>query len=133
MYKTHNCGELRLLHVGQTVKLAGWLHKRRDHGGLIFLDLRDRSGLVQITVDPSNSAAYEAADKSRAEYVLQITGTVRARPAGLANPNLPSGDIEVIAEAIEVLNASKAPPIPLDDDGTKTTETLRLKYRYLDL
>jgi len=133
MYKTHNCGELRLSHVGQTVKLAGWMHKRRDHGGLIFIDLRDRSGLVQITIDPGNQAAYDVADKSRAEYVLQITGTVRARPEGLANPNLSSGEIEVIAEAIEVLNASKAPPIPLDDDGTKTTETLRLKYRYLDL
>ncbi len=133
MYKTHNCGELRLSHVGQTVKLAGWMHKRRDHGGLIFIDLRDRSGLVQITIDPSNQAAYAAADKSRAEYVLQVTGTVRARPEGLANPNLPSGEIEVIAESIEILNASKAPPIPLDDDGTKTTETLRLKYRYLDL
>ncbi|HZY40456.1 MAG TPA: OB-fold nucleic acid binding domain-containing protein, partial [Anaerolineae bacterium] len=96
MYKTHNCGELRLTHVGQTIKLAGWMHKRRDHGGLIFIDLRDRSGLVQITIDPSNNAAYEAANKSRAEYVLQITGTVRARPAGLANPNLPSGEIEVI-------------------------------------
>ncbi|MBI5564134.1 MAG: aspartate--tRNA ligase [Chloroflexi bacterium] len=133
MYKTHNCGELRPAHVGQSVKLAGWMHKRRDHGGLIFIDLRDRSGLVQITIDPGNQAAYDAADKSRAEYVLQISGTVRARPEGLANPNLPSGEIEVIAEAIEVLNASKAPPIPLDDDGTRTTETLRLKYRYLDL
>lgn len=133
MYKTHNCGDLRLSHAGQTVKLAGWMHKRRDHGGLIFIDLRDRSGLVQITIDPGNQAAYDVADKSRAEYVLQVTGTVRARPEGLANPNLPTGEIEVIAEAIEVLNASKAPPIPLDDDGTKTTETLRLKYRYLDL
>ena len=133
MYKTHNCGDLRLSHAGQTVKLAGWMHKRRDHGGLIFIDLRDRSGLVQITIDPGNQAAYDAADKSRAEYVLQVSGTVRARPEGLANPNLPTGEIEVIAESIEVLNASKAPPIPLDDDGTKTTETLRLKYRYLDL
>ncbi|MFN8594662.1 MAG: aspartate--tRNA ligase [Anaerolineae bacterium] len=133
MYKTHNCGELRLAHIGQTVKLAGWMHKRRDHGGLIFIDLRDRSGLVQITVDPSLGAAYETADKARAEYVLQVVGTVRARPEGLANPNLPSGEVEVIAESIEILNASKAPPLPLDDDGTKTTETLRLKYRYLDL
>ena len=133
MYKTHNCGELRLAHIGQTVKLAGWMHKRRDHGGLIFIDLRDRSGLVQITVDPSLGAAYETADKARAEYVLQVVGTVRARPEGLANLNLPSGEIEVIAESIEILNASKAPPLPLDDDGTKTTETLRLKYRYLDL
>ena len=133
MRKTHPCGDLRLTHVGQTIQLAGWLHKRRDHGGLIFIDLRDRSGLVQITIDPGNSAAYEAANKARAEYVLQVTGTVRARPAGLANPNLPSGAIEVIAAAIEILNASKAPPLPLDDDGYKTTEALRLKYRYLDL
>ena len=133
MYKTHNCGDLRLSHVGQPVTLAGWLHKRRDHGGLIFIDLRDRSGLAQITIDPSKDDAYAAADKSRAEYVLKVTGTVRARPEGLSNPNMSTGDVEVLAESIEVLNAAKAPPLPLDDDGYKTTETLRLKYRYLDL
>lgn len=133
MYKTHNCGELRLSQAGQTVKLAGWMHKRRDHGGLIFIDLRDRSGLVQITIDPANPAAYAVADKARAEFVLQVTGTVRARPAGLANPNLPTGEIEVIATEIVVLNPSKSPPFPIDDDGLRTTESLRLKYRYLDL
>ena len=133
MYKTHNCGELRLAHAGQTVKLAGWMHKRRDHGGLIFIDLRDRSGLVQITIDPGNPAAYDAADRSRAEYVLQVTGVVRARPEGLANPNLPTGEIEVIATEIVVLNPSKSPPFPIDDDGLRTTEALRLKYRYIDL
>ncbi len=133
MYKTHNCGELRLSHTGRKVKLAGWMHKRRDHGGLIFIDLRDRSGLVQITVDPSVGDAYGVADKARAEYVLQVIGTVRARPEGLANPNLPSGEIEVIAETIEILNTAKVPPFPVDDDGYKTTEALRLKYRYLDL
>ena len=133
MYKTHNCGDLRLSQVGQSVTLAGWLHKRRDHGGLIFIDLRDRSGLAQITIDPSKGEAYAAADKSRAEYVLKVTGTVRARPEGLSNPNMATGDVEVLAESIEVLNAAKAPPLPLDDDGYKTTETLRLKYRYLDL
>lgn len=133
MYKTHHCGELRLADAGQTVKLAGWMHKRRDHGGLIFIDLRDRSGLVQITIDPGNPAAYDVADKSRAEYVLQVTGVVRARPEGLANPNLPTGEIEVIATEIVVLNPSKSPPFPLDDDGLRTTEALRLKYRYIDL
>jgi aspartyl-tRNA synthetase len=133
MIKSINCGELRLLHAGQKVTLAGWLHKRRDHGGLIFIDLRDRSGLVQIRVDPSAGEAYHIADDARAEYVLQISGTVHARPDGLANPNLPSGEIEVEAEQIKILNTSKVPPFPIDDDGTKTTETLRLKYRYLDL
>ncbi len=113
--------------------LAGWLHKRRDHGGLIFIDLRDRSGLVQIAIDPSAGEAYHTADEARAEYVLQITGTVHARPDGLANPNMPTGEIEVEAEQIKILNTSKVPPFPIDDDGYKTTETLRLKYRYLDL
>jgi aspartyl-tRNA synthetase len=133
MYKTHNCGELRLSHAGQKVLLAGWMHKRRDHGGLIFIDLRDRSGLVQITVDPSVGEAYNVADKARAEYVLKVIGAVHPRPEGLANPNLPSGEIEVIAESIEILNPAKVPPFPVDDDGYKTTEALRLKYRYLDL
>ncbi len=133
MIKSINCGELRLAHVGHKVELAGWLHKRRDHGGLIFIDLRDRSGLVQVRVDPNAGEAYHTADDARAEYVLQISGTVHARPEGLANPNLPTGEIEVEAEQIRVLNTSKVPPFPIDDDGTKTTETLRLKYRYLDL
>src|SRR5450759_803134 len=133
MYKTHNWGELRWTQAGQKVTLAGWLHKRRDHGGLIFIDLRDRSGLVQVTIDPSVKAAYEVAEKARAEFVLKIVGTVRARPAGLANPNMPSGEIEVLAESIEILNPAKPIPFPIDDDGMKTTEALRLKYRYLDL
>src|SRR5512144_1558493 len=133
MVKSINCGELRLSHVGRKVTLAGWLHKRRDHGGLIFIDLRDRSGLVQVRVDPNAGEAYRTAADARAEYVLQIVGTVHARPDGLANPNLPRGEIEVEAEQIKILNTSKVPPFPIDDDGTRTTETLRLKYRYLDL
>ncbi len=133
MIKSINCGELRLSHAGQKVTLAGWLHKRRDHGGLIFIDLRDRSGVVQVRVDPQAGEAYHTADDARAEYVLQISGTVHARPDGLANPNLPTGEIEVEAEQIKILNTSKVPPFPIDDDGAKTTETLRLKYRYLDL
>jgi aspartyl-tRNA synthetase len=133
MLKTHNCGELRISDVGITVSLAGWLHKRRDHGGLIFIDLRDRSGLVQITADPSVGDAYAAADKARGEYVLSVMGIVRARPEGTANPNLSSGDIEVLAQSIIILNASKGLPIPIDDEGYRTDESLRLKYRYLDL
>lgn len=133
MLKTQNCAELRLPDVGKTVTLAGWLHRRRDHGGLIFIDLRDRSGLVQITADPTVGEAYSAAEKARSEYVLRIQGTVRPRPEGTVNPNLETGEVEVLAQSIEILNTAKTPPIPLDDDGYKTDEIARLKYRYLDL
>jgi aspartyl-tRNA synthetase len=133
MLKTHNCGELRLSEAGKTVTVAGWLQRRRDHGGLIFMDLRDRSGLVQVTADPSFGQAYGAADKARGEYVLQVIGTVRPRPEGTVNPNLESGEIEILAQSIVILNSAKTTPMPLDDDGYKTDETTRLKYRYLDL
>jgi aspartyl-tRNA synthetase len=133
MLKTHNCGELRLADTGKRVALAGWLHRRRDHGGLIFIDLRDRSGLVQVTADPNFAEAYAAADRARNEYVLQVEGTVRGRPEGTVNPNLASGEIEVLAESIRILNPSKPVPLPVDDEGYKTDESLRLKYRYLDL
>ena len=133
MLKTHNCGELRIEDAGKTVILAGWLQRRRDHGDLIFLDLRDHSGLVQVTADPSVDEAFSVADKARGEYVLQVEGTVRPRPEGTLNPNLDSGEIEVLAQTITILNPSKTAPIPLDDDGYRTEETIRLKYRYLDL
>lgn len=133
MLKTHNCGELRTAHAGQSVSIAGWVHRRRDHGGLIFVDLRDRSGLVQVTADPTVGEAYSVAERVRNEYVLRIKGLVRPRPAGTANPNLPSGEIEVLAQSMEILNPAKPAPMPLDDDGYKTDEILRLKYRYLDL
>jgi aspartyl-tRNA synthetase len=133
MFKTQNCGELRLSDVGKIVTLAGWLQRRRDHGGLIFIDLRDRSGLVQVTADPSVVEAYAVAERARGEYVLQVQGTVRPRPEGTVNPNLPSGEIEILAQSITILNPSKTVPIPLDDDGYKTDESTRLKYRYLDL
>jgi len=133
MLKTHNCGELRLSHVGQTVTLAGWLHRRRDLGGLIFLDLRDRSGLAQVTVAPSIVAAYSTADRARGEFVIRVCGQVQARPEGAKNLSLASGEVEVLAQSIEILNPSKTPPISVDDDGYKTDENLRLKYRYLDL
>jgi aspartyl-tRNA synthetase len=133
MLKTHECGELRLSDAGRTVTLAGWLHRRRDHGGLIFIDLRDRSGLVQVTVDPRAAEAYCAAEKARGEYVLSVTGLVRARPDGSVNPNLDTGEIEVLAQSIEILNPAKLLPMPIDDEGYKTDESLRLKFRYLDL
>lgn len=133
MLKTHNCGELRLSDVGKTVNLAGWLQGRRDHGKLIFLDLRDRSGLVQVTADETLGEAYSAAEKVRSEYVLQVTGRVRPRPEGTVNPNLETGEVEVLAQSITVLNPAKTVPMPIDDDGYKTDETTRLKYRYLDL
>jgi len=133
MLKTHNCGDLRAQDAGQKVALAGWLHKRRDHGGLIFIDLRDRSGLVQIVVSPDAGDAYKAAETARSEYVLAVRGTVRLRPEGLANPNLPSGEIEVAAESITVLNTARPPAIPVDNDGRNISEDMRLKYRYLDL
>ena len=133
MLKTHNCGDLRLADAGKSVNLAGWLQGRRDHGNLIFMDLRDRSGLIQVTADPTVGEAFAVAEKARSEYVLQVSGTVRPRLEGKANPNLASGEIEVLAQTITILNSAKTVPMPIDDDGYKTDETTRLKYRYLDL
>ena len=133
MLKTENCGELRVSDVGRTVRIAGWLQRRRDHGGLIFMDLRDRSGLVQVTADPSLAEAFSVAEKARHEYVLQVIGRVRLRPEGSANPNLASGEVEVLAETINILNTAKPTPLPIDDDGYKTDEMTRLRHRYLDL
>ena len=134
MLKTHTCGELNRQHVGQQVTLAGWLHRRRDHGGLIFIDLRDRFGLTQVTVnDEAAAAVKEIAAQVRSEYVLQVTGLVQARPAGFENPNLNTGEIEVIADNITILNPAKTPPIYISGTGEDVDEALRLKYRYLDL
>jgi aspartyl-tRNA synthetase len=129
--RTHYCGDLSAALVGQTVTLAGWAHRRRDHGGVIFIDLRDREGLAQVVCDPDRPAAFQAADKSRNEYVLRVTGTVRRRPEGTANPNLRSGEVEVLAHEVEVLNPSVSPPFQLDDDNL--SENTRLAYRVLDL
>ena len=133
MLKTHHCGDLRLAQTGQIVTVAGWVHRRRDHGALIFLDLRDRSGLVQVACDAQKSpAAHTVLSAVRSEYVVRITGCVRARPAGLANPNLPTGEIEVVAEDAAVLNEARTPPFYINEDAA-IDEALRLKYRYLDL
>ncbi|MEJ5199251.1 MAG: aspartate--tRNA ligase [Anaerolineae bacterium] len=133
MLKSHNCGDLRPEHAGQTVTLAGWVHRRRDHGALIFIDLRDRSGLVQITCNAQSApAAHAVLNDVRNEYVIQVTGTVQPRPAGLANPNIPTGEIEVVVEAAQVLNEARTTPFYINED-VAVDEALRLKYRYLDL
>lgn len=133
MLKSHSCGELRAEHVGQTVTLAGWVNRRRDMGGVIFIDLRDREGKTQVVVDSGRTAeGFEAAGQVRNEYVVQITGVVGRRPAGQENTQLPTGDIEVLAEKVVVLNTAKTPPFMIDRDEV-VDESLRLKYRYLDL
>jgi aspartyl-tRNA synthetase len=133
MLKTHMCGELRPTHNGQDVTLAGWVHRRRDHGNVIFVDLRDRSGLVQVVFNPDISAdAHAIAYTLRGEYVVQVQGAVRTRPAGLANAHMATGDIEVRATSVAVLNAARTPPFYINEDA-EIDEALRLKYRYLDL
>jgi aspartyl-tRNA synthetase len=133
MLKSHTCGELRKEHIGQTVTLAGWAHRRRDHGGLIFIDLRDRFGLTQIVFNPAVSAnAHQLATEVRAEFVLRVTGRVEARPAGQENPALATGDIEVHVAHAEILNDAKQPPFLINVEEN-VDEALRLKYRYLDL
>jgi len=134
MYKTHTCGELRATHATQKVTLAGWVHRRRDHGGVIFLDLRDRYGIVQVTVNPNLSKeTLDQVANVRMEWVLQITGTVQKRPAGMENPKMQTGEIELIAESVEVLNRAKTLPFMVSGENDLPDENTRLKYRYLDL
>lgn len=133
MLKTHKCGELREQHAGTRVTLAGWVHRRRDHGGLTFLDLRDRWGVVQVVFNPDASPqAHQVSVDLRPEYVLQITGTVRLRPETMVNPSLSTGEIEVFAEDARILNASRTPVFYINKDEN-VDESLRLRYRYLDL
>ncbi len=133
MLKSHNCGELRREHVGKEVRLAGWVDRRRDHGGLIFIDLRDREGVTQVVFNPEVSdKAHKVADQLRSEYVASITGKVSLRPAGTENPKLATGDIEIIAGKITILNTSLTPPFYINED-IEVEENLRLKYRYLDM
>ena len=134
MYKTHTCGELRAEHTSQRVTIAGWVHRRRDHGGVIFLDLRDRYGIVQATVNPGLSReTLDAVSNVRMEWVLQITGVVQKRPAGMQNPKMQTGEVEVIAETIEVLNPAKNLPFLVSAENDLPDENMRLRYRYLDL
>jgi len=131
MMRTHYCGHLNREHIGQTVTLCGWAHRRRDHGGVIFIDLRDREGLAQIVIDPDTKGAFSVAETVRSEFVLKVVCKVRARPEGTVNPNLPTGEVEMLATEIEVLNPSLTPPFMLDDENL--TETVRLEHRYIDL
>ena len=129
--RTHYCGALSAAHIGQSVELCGWVHRRRDHGGVIFVDLRDREGLVQVVYDPDLPEVFAIAEQIRSEYVLRIRGLVRRRPAGTENPNLPTGEIEILGKGLEVLNRAETPPFQLDED--EISEELRLRYRYIDL
>jgi len=130
--RSHKCGELNTEHLGQTVALCGWVHRRRDHGGVIFIDLRDRAGLVQVVFDPDAADSFAIAEHVRSEYVLRIEGVVRERPEGTHNPNMFTGEIEVLGKHIEVLNESETPPFPLESEIEVNEET-RLRYRYIDL
>jgi aspartyl-tRNA synthetase len=128
--RSHYCGHVNEGLIGQDVTVAGWVHRRRDHGGVIFVDLRDREGLLQVVFDPDYEAIFAEAERLRGEYVLTITGTVRERPEGTINPNMPTGQVEVLAHELTVLNASKTPPFHHDENAS---EEMRLRYRYLDL
>ena len=129
--RTHYCGELNSGHIGQEIELCGWVHRRRDHGGVIFLDLRDRAGLAQIVFDPDRTESFAIADSVRNEFVIKITGKVRHRPEGTINSDLTTGEIEILAHAIEILNKSKTPPIQIDDEHVH--DDIKLRYRYIDL
>ena len=129
--RTHYCGELNRDHIDQEVILCGWAHRRRDHGGVIFIDLRDNKGLAQIVIDPDTKGAFSTAESIRNEYVLKVTCKVRLRPEGTVNKNLPTGEVEMLESTVEILNASLTPPFMLDDDTI--TESIRLEHRFIDL
>ena len=128
--RTHYCGELNQQHIGQEISVCGWVNRRRDHGGVIFIDLRDKKGILQVVVDPDDETLFSTAESVRNEFVLKITGLVRARPEGTINKDMPSGEVEVLALGLEVLNSSETPPFQLDDD---VQDDIRQKYRYIDL
>ncbi|MDH3370190.1 MAG: aspartate--tRNA ligase, partial [Gammaproteobacteria bacterium] len=129
--RSHYCGEIIESHIGQRVTLCGWAHSRRDHGGVIFIDLRDREGVVQTVFDPSKKEPFSTAETVRTEFVLRVQGNVRARPTGTENPHLHTGKVEVVADTIEILN--RADPLPFQLDEAELSEPVRLTYRYLDL
>jgi aspartyl-tRNA synthetase len=131
--RSHYCGGLNEGHIGQEVTLCGWVHKRRDHGGVIFIDLRDRDGLVQVVFDPDRQEIFDRAEAVRSEYVLKVQGRVRPRPAGTENYERPTGMIEVLGTGLTVLNSAETPPFQLDEHHQDASEELRLRYRYIDL
>lgn len=129
--RSHECGVIDKSLIDEIVTLCGWAQRRRDHGGVIFIDLRDRTGLVQVVADPDEKTAFDTADRVRGEFVLKISGRVRARPAGTENPDLPTGEIEIYAQSVDILNRAEPLPFQLDEDDVN--EAVRLKYRYVDL
>ncbi len=133
MYRSQNCGSLRKKDVGTEVTLAGWVHRRRDHGGLIFIDLRDRFGLIQVVFGQENKQLHSTAEKLRGEFVISVKGKIAERSAETVNKNLPTGEIEVMAQTLDILNSAKTPPIEVADARTEPDEMIRLKYRYIDL
>lgn len=130
--RTHYCGHLNASHIDQEVKICGWVHRRRDHGGVIFIDLRDREGLVQVVFDPDLPDIFSTVEHVRNEYVLKVSGRVRARPEGTVNPDMPTGEIEILGLGLEVLNRADTPPFQLDGHE-RVSEEVRLRYRYIDL
>ena len=129
--RSHYCGEVNTAHIDQTVEFSGWVNRRRDHGGVIFIDLRDRSGLVQVVYDPDLPDVFATAEQVRNEFVVRVKGLVRARPEGTTNPDLPTGEVEVLGRELEILNRADTPPFQLDEEDM--SEELRLRYRYVDL
>ncbi|SEQ40597.1 aspartyl-tRNA synthetase [Amphritea atlantica] len=130
--RSHYCGDLRKEHIGEDITLTGWVHRRRDHGGVIFLDLRDREGLTQVVFDPDREESFTLADSCRSEYVVEVKGTVRGRPEGTVNPDMPTGEIEVLGKELVILNKSETPPFQLDEHQ-QVGEEVRLRHRYIDL
>jgi aspartyl-tRNA synthetase, bacterial type len=129
--RTHYCAEPGVAEIDETVELCGWVNRRRDHGGVIFIDLRDRTGIIQVVYDPDLPEVFATAERVRNEYVLRVKGRVRRRPEGTVNPDIPTGEIEVLGQELEILNASDPLPFMLDED--EVSEEVRLRYRYLDL
>jgi aspartyl-tRNA synthetase len=131
--RSHYCGQLNESHIDQEVMLFGWMHRRRDHGGVIFIDLRDREGIAQVVFDPDAKDSFAIAERVRSEYVLRIKGLVRRRPEGTDNPEMPTGMIEILGRELEILNAAETPPFQLDSEDHEVSEEHRLRYRYIDL
>ena len=131
--RSHYCGQLNESHIDQEVILYGWMHRRRDHGGVIFIDLRDREGIAQVVYDPDAADSFATAERVRSEYVLRVKGTVRRRPEGTDNPEMPTGMVEVLGHDLEILNSAETPPFQLDIEDHEVSEEHRLRYRYIDL
>ncbi len=131
--RTHYCGEIRSADIDGEITVSGWVHRRRDHGGVIFIDLRDREGVLQVVFDPDTEAAFATAERVRSEYVLRVTGKVRIRPEGTENPDMPTGQVELLGKQLEILNSAETPPFQVDIEDDEVSEELRLRYRYIDL